>query len=97
MAKVNGASAVAKGVFNLAYALKKNVPMLGGVSDAVVFGKVGEATGGRLRIAMNGGSALSKTTQEFLSTALMTTLQGYGLTETVSLTRPLIPSRSWIC
>ena len=88
VAKVNGASAVAKGVFNLAYALKKNVPMLGGVSDAVVFGKVGEATGGRLRIAMNGGSALSKTTQEFLSTALMTTLQGYGLTETVSLPSP---------
>lgn len=34
--------------------------MLGGIADSVVFSKVKEQTGGRLRIAMNGGSALSK-------------------------------------
>ncbi|KAL7416762.1 long-chain-fatty-acid-CoA-ligase [Mrakia frigida] len=91
IAKVNAASPVAKGVFNLAFALKKNVPMLGGVADAVVFSKVSEQTGGRLRVAMNGGSALSKTTQEFLTTALMTTLQGYGLTETCGMAAVLVP------
>ena len=35
------------------------------------------ATGGRLRIALNGGAAISRETQEFLSTALVTILQGF--------------------
>ena len=34
---------------------------------------------------LSGGAALSRSTQEFLSTALVTTLQGYGLTETVGM------------
>lgn len=91
VSKINAASPVARGVFNLAFSLKKNIPALGGISDAVVFNKVAEATGGRLRIAMNGGSALSKPTQEFLSTALMTVLQGYGLTETCGMASILVP------
>lgn len=114
VSKINAASPVARGVFNLAFSLKKNIPALGGISDAVVFNKVAEATGGRLRIAMNGGSALSKVcpiallsrdaciltqralansqpTQEFLSTALMTVLQGYGLTETCGMASILVP------
>jgi long-chain acyl-CoA synthetase len=36
------------------------------------------ATGGRVRLMMNGGAALSRTTQEFLNTTLATALQGYG-------------------
>jgi hypothetical protein len=60
VSKVNAGSSVAQAAFNLAYSLKKNVPALGGVADSIVFSKVKEQTGGRLRIAMNGGSALSK-------------------------------------
>ena len=38
-----------------------------------------------------GGSALSKPTQEFLSTTLATVLQGYGLTETCGMAAILMP------
>jgi len=51
--KINAASSVTKGVFNLAYALKKHVPALAGPADAVVFSKIKDVTGGRLRICMN--------------------------------------------
>jgi len=40
--------------------------------------QVKAATGGRVRLMMNGGAALSRTTQEFLNTTLATALQGYG-------------------
>lgn len=40
---------------------------------------------------LSGGAALSKSTQEFLTTALVTTLQGYGLTETVGMCAILPP------
>lgn len=35
-----------------------------------------EATGGKLKFAMNGGAAISKDTQEFLSVAIMPMMQG---------------------
>ena len=37
-----------------------------------VFLKVRAATGGRLRIALSGGATISRDTQEFLTTALVT-------------------------
>ncbi|CED83926.1 Acyl-CoA synthetase [Phaffia rhodozyma] len=89
--KINAAGAVTKTVFNAALALKKNVPLLGGVADSVVFSKIKEQTGGKLRIVMNGGSGLSKPTQEFLNTSLAIILQGYGLTETCGMGAILTP------
>lgn len=53
-----------------------------GVLDAIVFSKIREATGGRLRITFNGGGALSKETQHFISMAICPMIIGYGLTET---------------
>lgn len=85
--KISAASAVTKGVFNLAYALKKHLPAFSGPADAIVFSKIKDVTGGRLRIAMSGGGGLSKPTQEFLNTTLATILQGYGLTETCGMGR----------
>jgi long-chain acyl-CoA synthetase len=38
--KINESPTVVQGVFNLAYTLKKNVPLVGGVMDKVVFSKV---------------------------------------------------------
>lgn len=48
----------------------------------VIFKKVKAATGGQLRLVLNGGSPISKDTQEFISTLLSPMLIGYGLTET---------------
>ena len=53
--------------------------------DAVVFKKLKEATGGRLRIMMNGGGPISKDTQRFLSMAIAPMISGYGLTETSAM------------
>lgn len=53
--------------------------------DSVVFKKVKEATGGRLRVVMNGGGPISKDTQHFLSMAIAPMISGYGLTETSAM------------
>lgn len=53
-----------------------------GVLDAVVFKKIKQATGGRLRICMNGAAPLAKETFEFISYAVTPMILGYGMTET---------------
>jgi long-chain acyl-CoA synthetase len=50
--------------------------------DAVVFNKIKEATGGRLRLSLSGGAPLAAETQHFMTICVATLLQGYGLTET---------------
>lgn len=55
------------------------------ILDAIVFRKLKEATGGRLRIMMNGGGPISKETQKFLSLAIAPMISGYGLTETSAM------------
>lgn len=52
----------------------------------VVFKKVKAATGGELRVVLNGGSPVSRDTQVFISTLLAPMLIGYGLTETCANT-----------
>ncbi|KAK6509892.1 long-chain fatty acid-CoA ligase [Arthrobotrys musiformis] len=52
------------------------------ILDAVVFSKIREATGGRLKVCFNGGGPLSKETQHFVSMAIAPMIIGYGLTET---------------
>ncbi|KAF8548649.1 acetyl-CoA synthetase-like protein [Imleria badia] len=77
LTKVNASGNLKKTVFNGAMAVKKaNRPVLSDIADALVLSGVKAATGGRLRLAMSGGAALSKETQEFLSVALVTMLQG---------------------
>ncbi len=77
LGKVNKSSAISKAVFHAAYMFKKyKIPILSSVADSVVFSKVRASTGGRLRLAMSGGAALSRETQEFLSVAVVTILQG---------------------
>ena len=75
--QVNKSGALRKSMFNGAMSIKKNnVPVLKGVVDSVVFSKIRDVTGGRLRLALSGGAALSRETQEFLTTALVTVVQG---------------------
>lgn len=54
------------------------------VLDKIVFAKVRAATGGRLRLTMNGGSPIAKGTQEFVSLAIAPMINGYGSTETTA-------------
>lgn len=56
-----------------------------GILDAIVFNKVKDATGGRLRICMNGGGPIAKETQRFISLAITPMIGGYGLTETTAM------------
>ena len=55
------------------------------IVDTVVFKKIQEATGGRLRICMNGGGPIAKETQRFISMAIAPMISGYGLTETAAM------------
>ncbi|KAK0519237.1 long-chain fatty acid-CoA ligase [Tilletia horrida] len=92
LAKVNQAGGIKKSLFNGAYTLKRNkVPVLSGVADAVVFKAMKEQTGGRLRLALSGGAAISKETQEFLNLTLVQLLQGYGMTESCGMCAILTP------
>jgi long-chain acyl-CoA synthetase len=80
IAKVNASPAMRQQVFHGAMTLKKaKIPGLSQLADAVVLRNVRAATGGRLRLALSGGAALSRETQEFLSIALVTILQGTDL------------------
>jgi long-chain acyl-CoA synthetase len=55
-----------------------------GILDAVVFKKIKEATGGKLRFCMNGAAPLAKDTHEFISYAITPMILGYGMTETTA-------------
>ncbi|KAL7422005.1 long-chain fatty acid-CoA ligase [Cryptotrichosporon argae] len=94
--KVEGAGTIKKSVFNLAYHAKTaakqyGIPGVASVTDAIVFNAVKAQTGGRLKIMFNGGGAVSRTTQEYLSTALVIMIQGYGLTESTAMACILNP------
>lgn len=49
--------------------------------DKLVYSKIREKMGGRLRLLVSGGAALSDDVYEFFASVGITTLQGYGLTE----------------
>jgi long-chain acyl-CoA synthetase len=50
--------------------------------DSIVFGKVRDMTGGRLRFIVNGASGIAAGTQHFMSMVVAPMINGYGLTET---------------
>lgn len=87
--KVNAGSPIVKNLFWGALWAKDTLMSWGlpgsGVLDAVVFKKIKEATGGRLKLCMNGGGPVAKDTQRFLSMAICPMIIGYGLTETSAM------------
>ncbi|OLN97577.1 Long-chain-fatty-acid-CoA ligase 1-like protein 1 [Colletotrichum chlorophyti] len=89
IAKVNAGSPLVKTLFWNALSAKKHLMSSGipgsGVLDSIVFKKLKEATGGRLKLCMNGGGPIAKETQEFISLAIAPMIIGYGLTETTAM------------
>ncbi|KAJ3253152.1 long-chain fatty acid-CoA ligase [Boothiomyces macroporosus] len=86
--KLKEASPVQQMVFNMAYALKKYLINLGlphSFMDKIVFKKISDNTGGRLKFAVSGGAPMAAETHEFLTVTLCTLLQGYGMTESCGL------------
>jgi long-chain acyl-CoA synthetase len=87
--KVEAGGALKSNMFWGAYAAKGFLLGSGlpgsGILDSIVFNKVKEATGGRLRICMNGGGPIAKETQRFISIAITPMISGYGLTETCAM------------
>jgi long-chain acyl-CoA synthetase len=61
------------------------------LADRLVFRKIKEKTGGRLRYFISGGGALNKTVGKFFNGLGIEALEGYGMTETspvISANRP---------
>jgi long-chain acyl-CoA synthetase len=54
------------------------------LADKLVYAKVTERLGGRLRVALSGGAPLPKDIAEFFDALGITILEGYGLTECTS-------------
>ncbi|KAI1805352.1 long-chain-fatty-acid-CoA ligase [Daldinia bambusicola] len=86
--KVNSGGALTKNLFWGAYNLKSLLVSTGlpgsGLLDAVVFKKVRDMTGGRVRFLFNGASGISAGTRQFVSFVLAPMITGYGLTETTA-------------
>ncbi|MEV6397982.1 AMP-binding protein [Streptomyces sp. NPDC051907] len=61
--------------------------------EKLVYGKVREAMGGRVRHAMSGGSAMDRRLGLFFEGAGVTVFEGYGLTETTAAATANPPER----
>jgi long-chain acyl-CoA synthetase len=64
----------------------EDVSVLGGIglslADKIIFSKIREKFGGRLKFAVSGSAALSKDVAEFIDALGIQVYEGYGLTET---------------
>ena len=77
MKKIADAGPIVGSVFGLAVKGKQTLPWpFSAVIDKVLFARVKQATGGRLRLAVCGGGNLSKETQLFMSTVMAPIMQG---------------------
>ncbi|MCB9716818.1 MAG: long-chain fatty acid--CoA ligase [Myxococcales bacterium] len=60
----------------------RRLDLLHAVLDRLVFGKIKQRFGGRLRYVFSGGAALSQEVAEFIDDIGILVFEGYGLTET---------------
>ncbi|KAF9951290.1 long-chain fatty acid-CoA ligase [Modicella reniformis] len=97
VASVNKGSPLVQSIFNAVFTAKawcqdRGVNVLNGIFDAIVFNKVRQETGGRLRYALSGGAPISRETQRFLTTTLCPILQAYGMTESCGMCAIMTPA-----
>ncbi|KAL8722494.1 MAG: hypothetical protein Q9225_001058 [Loekoesia sp. 1 TL-2023] len=87
--QVESGNPIVRNLFWAAMSLKSTLLSAGlpgaGVLDYLVFSKIKEATGGQLRISMNGGGPVARDTQRFISMCVTPMINGYGLTETCGM------------
>lgn len=99
MAAIDQGSAVSRTLFRTAYAHKSKALLEGRsldtplirLYDRVVFSKVRERLGGRVKVMTTGASPISKEVFTFLRVCFPVVLEGYGMTESscaISLTDP---------
>ncbi len=79
---VRQASPVRRAIFHWAFRLGRGRSLSHRIADRLVFSKLRERLGGRLRFCVSGGAPLPKPIAEFFYTAGILILEGYGLTET---------------
>ncbi|KAG0174848.1 long-chain fatty acid-CoA ligase [Apophysomyces sp. BC1015] len=96
LTKVNSASPKAQKIFHKAFAtkawlLERHLPTR--VIDKLVFNKIKEQVGGRLRFALSGGAPLSLETQKFLSVTVCPILGGFGMTESCGMCCVMSPEQ----
>jgi long-chain acyl-CoA synthetase len=64
------------------------------LADALVYRKLRDATGGRIRFLVSGGGALPAHVDELINRAGICLLNGYGLTETAPVVSVRLPQRN---
>jgi long-chain acyl-CoA synthetase len=72
-------------------AKKYHIPLVPSLVDTLIFKKIKLATGGCIRLMLNGGSPISSETQRFITNTIGPMLIGYGLTETCANTTVVMP------
>eukprot|EP00897_Mesotaenium_endlicherianum_P001315 jgi/Mesen1/1210/ME000128S00185 len=88
--KIDAASPIAKFLFNFGYGRKldrlrhgHSYDKAAPISDLLVFNKVKQKLGGRVKIIISGAAPLAPHVEEFLRVAMCApVVQGYGMTET---------------
>ncbi|KAL8929882.1 MAG: hypothetical protein Q9208_001026 [Pyrenodesmia sp. 3 TL-2023] len=87
--QIKASNPIVRNMFRAALSVKKALLSAGlpgaGVLDYLVFRKIKAATGGQLRISMNGGGPIAQDTQRFISMCITPMINGYGLTETCAM------------
>lgn len=74
-------------------AKKYHIPFVPSLVDNLIFKKIRAATGGNIKVMLNGGSPLSGETQRFITNTIGPMLIGYGLTETCANTCVSLPEK----
>jgi long-chain acyl-CoA synthetase len=80
MARAAASGTIKRTLFRAAFAAKQGKE--GGMGDKLVFSKIKEKIGPRLRYFVSGGAPLSTETSEFFARIGIPIIEGYGLTET---------------
>ncbi|ORX88904.1 acetyl-CoA synthetase-like protein [Basidiobolus meristosporus CBS 931.73] len=94
LSQVQNSGKLGRTVFGLALRNKpflKNLGLPTGIWDTIVFNKIKNATGGRLRFALSGGAPIAPETQAFLTTCICPVLQAYGMTEATAMAAIMHP------